>query len=172
MSLKHNIRGKAAKEREGQREPQEGGLLGGAPSCRPPDGRRSPPPEGGPLPLGRADSPSHGRREGGGLGPVWYGISGIRGGRVTIRSDGVSYVKRNICACTSVSVRPMERNPGSGQSWAAAFHGWNRVDPHGFTHASNPGQKENSHLLRARPWIRNSVASSRGRNRFLRQMVI
>ena len=51
--------------------------------------------------------------------------SGIRGGRVTIRSDGVSYVKRNICACTSVSVRPMERNPGSGQSWAAAFHGWN-----------------------------------------------
>ena len=25
MSLKHNIRGKAAKEREGQREPQEGG---------------------------------------------------------------------------------------------------------------------------------------------------
>lgn len=48
MSLKHNIRGKAAKEREGQGEPREGELLGGAPSCRPPDGRRSPPPQGGP----------------------------------------------------------------------------------------------------------------------------
>lgn len=45
MSLKHNIGGKAAKEREGQREPQEGGLLGGAPRCRP--RRQTEPPSGG-----------------------------------------------------------------------------------------------------------------------------
>ena len=124
------------------------------------------------MPLGRANSPSFGRREGGGLGPAWHGISGIREGKVTVRSDGVSYVETNTCAWISVSVRLMERNPGSGRSCTAAFDGWNRVDLHGFTHASNPGQKENPHLLRARPWICNSVASSRGRNRFLQQMVI
>lgn len=83
MSLKHNIQGKVAKEREGQREPQEGGLLGGAPRCRPrPDG--APLRREGPCPWGEPTVP---RLEGGkAVGWVQRGAASRESGKAKLLS--------------------------------------------------------------------------------------